>query len=57
MIVVSGGTFRNRWILGESEFCLQNVLIRESSKIEGVGLVGRKRVGVQRESVCRECVE
>ena len=38
MIVVSGGTFRNRWILGESEFCLKNVLIRESSKIEGVGL-------------------
>jgi hypothetical protein len=36
---------------------LKNVLIRESSKIEGVGWVGRRRVGVQRESVCRECVE
>ena len=27
------------------------MLIRESSKIEGVGLVGRRRAGVQRESV------
>ncbi len=41
MIVVSGGR-------GE---CVGSVWIRDSSKIEGVGWVGRRRVGVQRESV------
>jgi hypothetical protein len=41
VILVSGGR-------GE---CVWSVWIRESSKIEGVGWVGRKRVGVQRESV------
>jgi hypothetical protein len=32
----------------------ENVLIRESSLIEGVGWVGKRRAGVQRESVRRE---
>jgi hypothetical protein len=30
------------------------MLIRESSTIEGVGWVGKRRAGVQRESVRRE---
>ncbi len=32
----------------------ENVLIRESSTIEGVGWVGKRRADVRRESVRRE---
>jgi hypothetical protein len=32
----------------------ENVLIRQSSTIEGVGCVGKRRAGVRRESVRRE---